>query len=172
MRVDPIREALVTDGRELENVAAIVHEPARRPMAVCPELVRGLHALDPRLEVVFNKAKARWQVVALHKGKLRLVKTWEDDDGGYLPLTMKVYEWCAKTDLSRVLKTDNPHTQALLLEAQEQADREREQRRISDDIGHFMRDNANVLRRWHARWLKGGQHERDLYINAGKKRLA
>jgi len=120
-------------------------------------------------DVAFNISRARWQIVAWWEDKkrgrcLRLVRTWQDENGGYLPLSDRMHDYLVRTDFETSLGTRDGAKVARAIENQEADLKEKQERSVRDDIEHFKRDNRHVFNIIHSKWQKLGYDPRELVV--------
>ena len=132
------------------------HDPAR----AAPDVHRAVRSYDAgQYSILWNAPKARWQIVALFKGQVHLVRTWQDDEGGYLPLSMQIHDWLIRTSFDHNFGTRKPREVDRALRNRELAAEEKRESQIQSDLQYVRRDDRHVLNKIHAKWQKFGYPE-------------
>lgn len=129
-----------------KRVVGIYHrDRSWDPMVRDPFTTSRIRQFDAgQYDVAYNKAICRWQLVAAHEGQLRLVRNWESETGGYLPLNEKLYEWLVATDFSRAYGTRDPRKIAAKMLSEEQSAEYEREVRLIDDLKAFDREHRII----------------------------
>jgi hypothetical protein len=173
--MDQVRTVRPRPGQtEVKGVIGFKYDYDHDPARIDPDTNRAVRTYDNgQFYLVYNKPRCRWQIVAVWRDTLRLVKTWETPEGDYLPISMKMFEWLKEGDLDIRFGTRDPVKVDRALRNLEQEREIRQEANIAHELADYQRYERHVLAHWHSKWQK--KHAFDegaLYPNAGKKIFA
>lgn len=144
-----------TDANYVRGAVGFPYDPDWDPDKHCPDASRSIRAYDQgQYFIVFNRPRARWQLLARWRGGLRMVKTWEGDAGEYRPLTIKLYDWLVESSLDFNFGTRDAAKVSNELDYRMHKRKEQEDLRIAAEVRDYAKYERRTLAKLHSRWQK------------------